>query len=144
MQSGNSRQKRATAMRRSNWIRNAIGVIIIIPLFAILAGCGGGTTGVSGIGGGDGGGGGAASLSAIFSWAPVTTNVDGSPLTDLGGYKVYYGTESGVFPNSIDVGNNISCTIDGLASGNTYYLAVTSYDTAGNESNFSPIVSLLM
>lgn len=131
-------------MRKTKWIKSTFGAIILVAVFALLTGCGGGTTGVSSIGGGGGGGGVATSLSAVFTWAPVTTNVDGSPLTDLGGYKVYYGTESGIFPNSIDVGNNISCIIDNLTPGNTYYLAVTSYDTAGNESNFSPIVSLLM
>jgi hypothetical protein len=29
---------------------------------------------------------------ATLSWDPPTTNVDGTPLTDLAGYKVYYGT----------------------------------------------------
>jgi len=31
---------------------------------------------------------------ATVSWIPPTTNTDGTALTDLAGYKVYYGTVS--------------------------------------------------
>ena len=32
------------------------------------------------------------SAEVTLSWDPPTTNADGTPLTDLAGYKVYYGT----------------------------------------------------
>ncbi len=60
---------------------------------------------------------------------------------DLGGYKIYYGTESGNYINFIDVGNVTSYTMGSLLDGITYYVAITAYDSAGNESNFSGEVS---
>ena len=38
-----------------------------------------------------------------MAWDTPTTNTDGSPLTDLGGYKLYYGAASGIYDHSIDV-----------------------------------------
>ena len=32
-------------------------------------------------------------------------NEDGTPLTDLAGYKIYYGTASGNYTNNVDAGN---------------------------------------
>ncbi|MCK4351773.1 T9SS type A sorting domain-containing protein [candidate division WOR-3 bacterium] len=57
---------------------------------------------------------------------------------DLAGYKVYYGTSSGSYGEPIDVGNVTSYTLSGLSSGTTYYICITAYDLAGNESNYSP------
>ena len=53
------------------------------------------------------------------------------------GYKVYYGTKSGAYDSSIDVGNTISYKIDALQAGTIYYLAATAYDSNGNESDVS-------
>ncbi|GHV84172.1 hypothetical protein AGMMS50212_15120 [Spirochaetia bacterium] len=55
---------------------------------------------------------------------------------DLGGYLVYYGTESGVYfgdeslsgASPIDVGKRSSITIDNLKNGTLYYFAVSAYD----------------
>ena len=43
--------------------------------------------------------------SATLSWVPPTQNSDGSPLTNLASYRVYYGTSSGTYPNSMTVNN---------------------------------------
>ncbi len=75
-----------------------------------------------------------------LSWDPPTTNADGTPLTDLAGYKVYYGNASGNYTSNLDVGNVTTYTVTGLQPG-TYYFAVTAYDTSGNESDFSNEVS---
>ncbi len=80
---------------------------------------------------------------AILSWNPPMTNADGTPLTDLVGYKVYYGNSSGSLATSLDVGNVTQYTLD-LTDGLTYYFAVTAYDTSGNESGFSNVVSKLI
>ena len=77
---------------------------------------------------------------AVLSWDPPTTNTDGSSLTDLAGFKAYYGTASGNYGIIIDVGNVFTYTVTGLSNG-TYYFVVTAYDTSGNESGFSNEVS---
>lgn len=84
----------------------------------------------------------------IYTWNPPTTNVDGSKLTDLAGYRVYWGTASRTYPQSINVDACSSCPepvgaeqeigcIGGLTPGATYYVAATAYDTSGNESAYS-------
>jgi hypothetical protein len=77
---------------------------------------------------------------ATLSWNPPTTNADGTPLTDLKGYKVYYGTLSGNYLQNIDAGNVTTYTVANLSEG-TYYFAVTAYDISRNESAYSNEVS---
>ena len=74
---------------------------------------------------------------ATLAWSAPTTSADGSPLTDLDGYIVYSGTESGSYTQSIDVGNVTSYTVNNLTANVTYYIAVTAYDTSGNEGDYS-------
>ncbi|MDR4506602.1 MAG: Ig-like domain-containing protein [Candidatus Scalindua sp.] len=62
---------------------------------------------------------------------------------DLAGYKVYYGTASGNYGSHTDVGIQTYCLFSGLISGETYYAAVTAYDSSGNESIYSGEVSFV-
>jgi hypothetical protein len=64
---------------------------------------------------------------------------DPSPLGDFAGYKLYYDSDETGYPyeNSIDIGNNTSYTLSGLSLGTEYFVAVTEYDTDGNESWYS-------
>ncbi|NUO83190.1 fibronectin type III domain-containing protein [candidate division KSB1 bacterium] len=68
------------------------------------------------------------------SWAANTE-------ADLAGYKVYYGQESGKYLAHIDVKLALKYAFNNLTEGQTYYFAVTAYDTAGNESGYSVEVS---
>lgn len=75
--------------------------------------------------------------SAILSW-----NSNGGP--DLAGYKVYVGTQSGLytFPGSpFTIGTVTSYTVTNLPFGQTYFFAVSAYNNAGNESHLSNEVS---
>jgi hypothetical protein len=81
------------------------------------------------------------SLGNTLSWTATTTNIDGSPLEDLEGYIVYYGTESKNYKVSYDVKNVTTYKIDDLIDWKTYYFAVTAYDTSGNESPYSEEIS---
>jgi hypothetical protein len=78
--------------------------------------------------------------SATLAWSAPTTNTDGTPLTDLAGYKVYYGTSSGNYTSSLDIGNVATYTVNNLSPG-TYFFSVTAYDTSRIESSFSNEVS---
>jgi len=63
--------------------------------------------------------------------------------TDLAGYKVYWGTASGVYGAPVTLPGTPSAptyTVSNLTPG-TYYFAVTAYNTAGLESGFSNEVS---
>ena len=73
-----------------------------------------------------------------LSWTPPTENSDGSVLTDLAGYKLYYGKSAGRHKKSIRIDNPTitSYLIDGLLP-DTYYVAATSFNAAGIESAFS-------
>ena len=82
---------------------------------------------------------------ATLSWIAPTTNMDGTPLSDLASFRIHYGTTSGTYTQVVDVldPNATGQTITGL-SPNTYYFAVTAYDLSGNESVFSNEVSWLV
>lgn len=74
-------------------------------------------------------------------WDAPTKNIDGSPLEDLAGYKVYFGTESKKYTASYDIKNVTTYNIDNLPDGQ-YYFAITAYDTSGNESPYSEEISI--
>ncbi|HEY8518648.1 MAG TPA: putative Ig domain-containing protein [Gammaproteobacteria bacterium] len=73
--------------------------------------------------------------SAVLSWIPPTENTDGSPLTDLAGYKLYWGTSPGEYPNSISIDNPGVTTyvVENLAPA-TYYFVATALNSEGAES----------
>ena len=111
---------------------------------------------IAGCGGGDGGGGASgATISSVpddppppsstgsvtLAWDAPTTNTDDSPYTDPGGYIVYYGTSSGNYAYSSNIGNFTSSTISNLASG-TWYFAVKAVNSVGNQSAYSAELSL--
>jgi hypothetical protein len=77
-----------------------------------------------------------------LSWDAPTIDADGTPLTDLAGYKVYYGKQHLNYESKIKVGNVKEYTITNLTKDVNYYFAVTAYDTSGNESAYSSEVSL--
>ena len=84
--------------------------------------------------------------SATLAWEPPTRRADGTPLTDLAGYNVHYGTSSGSYSTTDDLGmpacapngTTIQCThqVQGLGAG-VWYFVVTAYDSAGKESDYS-------
>jgi hypothetical protein len=72
---------------------------------------------------------------ATLDWLPPTQNSDGTILTNLAGYTVYYGTDRNNLSQSVKVSNPglASYTVTGLTSG-TWYFSVTSYSADGVES----------
>ena len=69
-----------------------------------------------------------------LAWDPNTE-------PDLAGYKVYYGTQPGIYGSVLDVGNVTQYTVTGLEPETRYYFSLTAYDTSRNESGFSAEVS---
>jgi hypothetical protein len=79
---------------------------------------------------------------ATLSWKAPTTNEDGSALTDLRGYHVYYGLDEAKLTSRLDVpsADVTSATIEALEPA-TWYFAVRAYATDGTESTSSNVVS---
>jgi hypothetical protein len=79
---------------------------------------------------------------ATLDWMPPTENSDGSVLTNLAGYTVYYGTSPDNLSQSVKVTNPglTAYAVTGLSSG-TWYFAVTSYSADGVESTRTSTVS---
>ncbi len=88
------------------------------------------------------------------AWDAPITNSDGSTLTDLAGYKIYYDTDGtgapyngigitqGSSPVTVPLASlsdvsNPEFVLSGLTVSTTYYIAVTAYDTSANESGYS-------
>src|SRR3972149_9813836 len=111
-----------TVLKKTIWFHLYIICLIII---IITGGCGDGGSG------GDGG-----TETATLSWDAPTTNTDDTDLTDLAGYKIYYGTSPGTYDSVIDAAKVTTYTVSDLTPA-TYYFAVTAYDEGGNESNYS-------
>jgi hypothetical protein len=79
---------------------------------------------------------------ATLDWTPPTENSDGSSLTNLAGYTVYYGTSADTLTESVKISNPglTAYTVSNLTSG-TWYFAVTSYSSTGVESIRSGVIS---
>ncbi|MEM8982732.1 MAG: putative Ig domain-containing protein [Pseudomonadota bacterium] len=81
---------------------------------------------------------GSATGSITLSWSAPTQNSDGSALTDLSGYRLYYGTESGNYSETIEVNDpGLTTYVIGDLVAGTYYLAATSVNADGVESVYS-------
>jgi Putative Ig domain/Fibronectin type III domain len=117
--------------------------------FSIVVQGTGGSGGTSGGGGSTGGGTGGgtttppsgATGTATVSWHPPTANTNGSAISNLAGFTVYYGTSQSNY-QSVKVANPklTSYTIDNLSPG-TYYFSVSAYNTTGATSAYGPIAS---
>jgi len=84
-----------------------------------------------------------ASFPAHLSASALTLAWDPNAEPDLAGYKVYYGTQSGIYGSVLDVGNFTQYTVTGLEPETRYYFSLTAYDSSRNESDFSDEVSAI-
>ena len=80
--------------------------------------------------------------SATLSWAAPTLRVDGTPLGNLAGYRIRFGTAPGSYSQQLQIPNPgiTSCVIENLPAG-TYYFVVIAYDSGDLESEHSAVVS---
>jgi len=122
-------------------LKTLSGVLLGALAAALLVGCHEDPTGVtttpSGLQGLPTGNG-----TATLSWEAPTTNTNGQPLTDLAGYRIYYGTDANNLTASVQLRSIGLQTyvIDDLGAG-TWYFAVRAYTNTGTESTLSQVVS---
>lgn len=79
---------------------------------------------------------------ASLSWVLPTRNTNGTPLTDLAGVRIYYGTNEADLTQSLQVSGTSATTytLSGLSAG-TWYFGAAAYTTTGLQSAMSTIVS---
>ena len=71
---------------------------------------------------------------ARFSWEAVADPV-------VSGYKIHWGTASGVYTHTLDAGNVTEVLIAAFADGVEYFSAITAYSNTGETSDYSAEVS---
>ncbi len=86
-----------------------------------------------------------ANATATVTWTIPSTRQSGASLamSEIGGYKVYYGVSSTNLNLSVNVADpyKTSQQISNLVSGTVYYFRVTAYDTTNAESSPSNLVN---
>jgi len=95
---------------------------------------------------GCGGGGGSSGVSvspkengtALVSWTPPTENTDNTPLDDLAGFKIYYGTFPGEYDHTITIDNPgmTSYLVEGLDPADWFFV-MTAVNSLEIESAYS-------
>jgi hypothetical protein len=89
-----------------------------------------------------GAGSGPGSGSVTLGWTVPTENTNGTPLTNLAGYWILYGTSASQLNQSVNIGNpaTTSYVVSNLSAG-TWYFAVEAYNTAAVYSSLSNVGS---
>ncbi|MGP8097383.1 MAG: fibronectin type III domain-containing protein [Steroidobacteraceae bacterium] len=78
---------------------------------------------------------------ASLSWSRPTENTNGTPLTNLAGYVIHYGTSSTALNNKISVASASATSVEITNLSPGYWLfEVAAINTANVESPGSPIV----
>lgn len=90
----------------------------------------------------------ARAATVTLDWDAVTTNADGTPLTDLQGYRLFrstasltsmttaQATASGIVTKT-GLGIATTTAVNGLNDGTSYYFRLTAFDANGNQSGFN-------
>jgi len=79
---------------------------------------------------------------ANLNWTPVTQNTDGTPATDLAGYRIHYGTSPAALDSTITEADptETSYVVTNLSPG-TWYFAVAAYASDGTAGVMSNVAS---
>jgi hypothetical protein len=86
-----------------------------------------------------------ATSSVTINWTPPTENVDGSTLTNLAGYHLYYGTSSSSLTHVVNITNpGLASYVVSNLSAATWYFSVTSINSKGTESPRSAVVAAVV
>ena len=78
-------------------------------------------------------------LAAVITltWVAPTENIDGTELTDLDGYVIYWGASSRDYSGSHTINDETLTEHTMCLAAGTYYFAMTAFDADGNESAYS-------
>lgn len=78
-----------------------------------------------------------------LTWVPPTQNTDGTALTNLAGYKAYWGTAQGSYTNSAVLNSPAlaSYVVENLPANIQYFFVVTALNSSAVESQFSNVAA---
>jgi len=80
--------------------------------------------------------------SATLNWTPVTQNTDGTLLTDLAGYTIYYGVSPAALNTAVVLSDPTETTyVVGQLTSGTWYFAVSAYTTTGLQGELSNVAT---
>lgn len=80
--------------------------------------------------------------SVTLSWTPPTQNTDGTPLTNLAGYRIYYGTSAAALTQSLQISSpSVTTAVVDKLTPATWFFAVRAYNDTGGESMNSNVGS---
>lgn len=103
-----------------SWNKQATFVAMLLLLLALAFAVSDSTAGTIGI-----------------RWTPVETSASNAAT----GYRVYYGTSTGNYADSVDTGLVTETTVSGLADCTDWFLAVKAFNSTGESPAFSNEVS---
>jgi hypothetical protein len=122
-------------------LKTYCGVVVAV---LILSGCGGGagSSSAPASGAGTAPPAPASQGSATLTWTAPTSNTDGSALTNLAGYYIYYGTSVGSLSNIVNITSPSTLTyvVSNLSAG-TWYFAIAAYTNTGLQGGMSNVGS---
>ena len=122
------------ALRQEGMVEKTKFYFLMGLVSFMLSACGGGGSSTSSSNPPEG-----TTSSITLSWETPVSLADGKPLADLSGFNIYYGKSPLGYSEVIDTGDVRTYTLQNMPAG-TYYFAITAYDSAGNETDFSPEV----
>src|ERR1017187_3149568 len=86
-----------------------------------------------------------ANASVTLSWTAPTENTNGTPLTNLAGYWIFYGTSADAMTKSVQIANPglVTYVLSNLSPG-TWYFSMSAYSTADVHSANSAVASYVI
>jgi hypothetical protein len=84
-----------------------------------------------------------ARTNVTLSWSAPTENTNGSALTNLAGYIIYYGSSASAMTQTIDINTVgvLTYVVDNLSAGN-WYFQIVAVNSAGEQSSPSTTVNV--
>ena len=80
--------------------------------------------------------------SASLQWVAPTENTNGTPLMNLAGYRIYYGTDASTMTQTAQIANpSINTYLVANLTPATWFFEVRAYTSANVESSASPVAS---
>lgn len=83
--------------------------------------------------------------SITLNWLPPTQNTDNTSLTDLKGYKIYYGTSPYYLSKTKLIDKGLTeYVLENLQPNTRYFISITALNNSNIESTYSNIIDVTL